>query len=330
MNNNPVVSIITTVHNEEKFISSAIESILNQSFYDYEFLIVDDASDDNTFDIIFAYSKFDSRIHIFQNKDNKGRSFSRNVALANTKGKYVMIFDGDDISANNRIETQLKFLQRNPDIDYVGSDCYYISQSNEISKPNLDLPLNHFDIYWKLFFSYPFYHTTTFGKRNLFIKAGGYPNELIVNEDIVLWMKMLNLGAKFANISERLAYYRIYEIPFHYLLNGLISKYVHKGFMSCFLNYEISPNIYNIIWETDATNLDPSLFSASNYFEAIQCLLDLYERFQKFAPDHDMYKIASSIENKLELILNKFKCNEIEENYLSLNNYSFNYNNPAS
>ena len=108
--NNPAISVIMTAYNTEKYIKEAIESILNQTFKDFEFIIVDDGSTDNTRLIIEEYAKKDRRIKILYNKKNLGIVKSLNKAIAIAKGKYIARMDSDDVSKLNRLEKQFVFM----------------------------------------------------------------------------------------------------------------------------------------------------------------------------------------------------------------------------
>ncbi|MDD2913253.1 MAG: glycosyltransferase family 2 protein, partial [Candidatus Pacebacteria bacterium] len=115
MKNNPKISIIMPVYNVETFLSEAIESVLNQTFYDFEFVIINDGSTDNSLEIIKNYEKKDSRIVLLDNKENLGITKSLNIGLNKARGEYIARMDGDDISEKERIEIQYDFLKKNRD-----------------------------------------------------------------------------------------------------------------------------------------------------------------------------------------------------------------------
>ena len=108
------------VYNEEKFLAESIGSILNQTYYNFELLILDDASTDNSFKIIKAYAKEDKRIKVLVNKTNKKQAKCRNRLLKNTKTEFIAWMDADDISLEDRLQTQMDFLKQNSNIDAVG------------------------------------------------------------------------------------------------------------------------------------------------------------------------------------------------------------------
>ncbi|MDQ3072975.1 MAG: glycosyltransferase family 2 protein, partial [Bacteroidota bacterium] len=115
----PLVTVLTSVYNGEEYLREAIESILNQSFTDYEFLIVNDGSTDKTAEILAGY--FDPRIRIIHNNKNKGLSFSLNSGLEASFGVYVARQDADDISLRDRLRKQVDFMEKNPQIHVCGT-----------------------------------------------------------------------------------------------------------------------------------------------------------------------------------------------------------------
>lgn len=118
----PLVTVFIPVYNAEQYLSEALESMLQQTYKNIEILLVDDGSTDHSVDVINSFH--DERIRLIQNEENKGIPYTRNVGLQEAKGKYMVIMDSDDISLPNRIEKQVDFLEKNSDIDAVGT--YYL------------------------------------------------------------------------------------------------------------------------------------------------------------------------------------------------------------
>ena len=117
--NKPLVSVVMPVYNREKYVGAAIESILAQTYTNFEFIIVDDGSTDHSVDIIQSYH--DPRIRLIQLPQNLGVSQARNTGNALARGNYIAVMDSDDISLPSRFEKQLAFLSRHPDIGICGS-----------------------------------------------------------------------------------------------------------------------------------------------------------------------------------------------------------------
>lgn len=131
----PKVSVLMSVYNSSRFIIESVESILGQTFKDFEFIIVNDCSTDNSLNIIKKYAKQDKRIVLIKNKKNIGLTKSLNKGLKIARGKYIARIDADDISLPNRLQTQYQFLEENPDIFLAGSGAIIIdSKGKEIGK----------------------------------------------------------------------------------------------------------------------------------------------------------------------------------------------------
>lgn len=110
---NPKVSVIMPAYNAEKFIEKTINSILNQTYTDFELLIIDDCSTDNTMDVVRRIK--DNRIRIINNKTNQGIAKSRNIGLANAKGEYIALMDNDDLTVVDRFEKEVCYLENHPE-----------------------------------------------------------------------------------------------------------------------------------------------------------------------------------------------------------------------
>ena len=130
-NNNPVVSVLMSVYNEEKYLRDSIESILSQSLTDFEFIITDDNSEDESHAILKDYTEKDSRIILIEHLKQKRLAYSLNEQIEIAKGRYLARMDGDDIAHPERLEKQVKFLEENKDIGMVGSYCREIDNSGK-------------------------------------------------------------------------------------------------------------------------------------------------------------------------------------------------------
>ena len=120
----PLISVVMSVFNSELYVKEAIDSILNQTFEDFEFIILDDGSTDKSVDIIQGYT--DSRIRFFQNDKNLGLRGSLNRGLQLAEGKYIARMDSDDIAVERRFEIQVKYLEQHPDVVMCGGNVHYL------------------------------------------------------------------------------------------------------------------------------------------------------------------------------------------------------------
>src|SRR5699024_7716859 len=111
MQTNPLISVITPAYNAEKFIHETIESVLAQTYTNWEMIIVDDCSSDKTADIVKSYEQEDSRIKLFQLEQNSGSAVARNTAMRNAGGKYIAFLDSDNLWYPEKLDKQLHFMQ---------------------------------------------------------------------------------------------------------------------------------------------------------------------------------------------------------------------------
>lgn len=201
----PKISCVMSVLNGEKYLKEAIESILRQTFTDFEFIIIDDGSKDKTADIVNSYQ--DNRI-VFIQHDHKGLPASLNRGILLSKGEYIARMDADDISLPERLEHQVEYLDNHPDFVLAGTagliideDGYYLGR---LEKPA------HLDIIrekLKIGIS-PFFHGSLVFRKSAAEKCGLYDERMITIEDWYLLTKMIKIG-KMTNLSDFLYQYRL-------------------------------------------------------------------------------------------------------------------------
>ena len=200
----PCISVVVSAYNSEKYIGYTIKSILKQSFRDFELLIVDDASTDETYKIISSFT--DSRIKIFRNDKNVGLTKNINFCIQKAKGKYIARIDSDDICTIDRLAIQYAFMESNPNIDVVGSDAYLINESGKILGVTKEVYTDR-DIKQKSIFMNPMIHPTIMVRSNL-IKDYMYDEQFRVCQDYDLWVRMIP-NCEFRNLDKPLIYYRL-------------------------------------------------------------------------------------------------------------------------
>lgn len=211
MNPNPLISVIMPVYNNDKYVSYAIESILNQTYKNFEFIIIDDCSTDSSWEIIQQYAKKDKRIKAYKNPENLKIVKTRNKGflLASKNAKYYAIFDSDDISLLNRLEKEMNFLEQNPNYGLVGSNIFIIDENNKKyafrKYPYLDKEIKK-----KILLFSPFAQPSVMIRSKLLKEIGYYDNRYtgIPCEDYDLWLRIIN-KSKGYNFKEPLIYYRI-------------------------------------------------------------------------------------------------------------------------
>lgn len=210
----PLVSVVMPVYNGGHYIRQAIQSIINQTYQNFEFLIVDDGSTDSSWKIIKNYQqKFPYKLKIFKLPKHIGTFAATNFALDRSKGKFIALMDCDDISHPDRLEKQVDYLQKNKDVIVLGSQVNVINEKGEIIGAK-SLPTGHHQIYKKFAVVYPLVHPSIMVRRILPNKKKfRYFAVYGVNDDYYTFFSILNLG-KFNNLQDRLLNYRIHKNNF--------------------------------------------------------------------------------------------------------------------
>lgn len=202
------LSVLMPAYNSATYLSIAIESILNQTFSNYEFIIVDDNSTDETLEILHKYAKQDSRIRVLENSTNLGRAGARNSALvANPKGKFIAVMDSDDISMPDRFFKQISFLEENKDVVALGTQVMNVDENDNATQEQTRLPETHGSLIWTMLYSVPFCNPSVMMRKKAVASVGLYKVGSPV-EDAEYWTRLAFMG-KFANLSEILLHYRM-------------------------------------------------------------------------------------------------------------------------
>jgi len=202
----PSISVLMPVYNSEKYVAEAIESILNQTFQDFEFLIIDDGSTDKTGKIAKSYK--DRRIKYFKNYSNLGVIKALNHGIRLSAGKYIARMDADDISLPNRLKIQYEYMENHRDIFVCGS---LIKVFGDIKKYIWDTPGENEVIKARMIFESSLAHSSTILRTSLFKEYGFKYDRLYKHvEDYWLWVKVSE-KFKLANISRVLLHYRVHK-----------------------------------------------------------------------------------------------------------------------
>ncbi|RJP58329.1 MAG: glycosyltransferase [Ignavibacteriales bacterium] len=199
-----MISVILPVYNGEKYLREAIDSVLNQTFSDFELLILNDGSTDSTEEVVKSYS--DGRIRYF-NLEHKGLPSTLNFGLQEAKFDYIARMDSDDICHPVRFEKQIDFLQANPDIDLLGSNLIIVNSVKRIQK-RVEYPECDKNIKDQLPSKCCIAHPTIMFKKQVVLSAGGYDNYSIA-QDWALYLKLLPLSI-FHNLQDYLITLRIH------------------------------------------------------------------------------------------------------------------------
>ncbi len=219
---NPKISVILPVHNAEKYIAAAINSILTQTVTDFELIIINDGSTDATLDIIKSYQLIDARIRLFS-QENKGLVTSLNNGINSAKGVWIARMDADDIALPQRFEKQLQWLEQTG-ADICGSWVQFFGTSD---KRILKHPCSSSAIKMNLLFGSPLAHPTVFMRTHL-IKELRYDPNWDKAEDYDLWERADRAGWKMTNIPEILLLYRQHDAQISILTSNKQQELTQK------------------------------------------------------------------------------------------------------
>lgn len=225
----PLLSVLLCTYNDEKYIKQAIDSILSQTFKDFEFIIVNDGSTDRTLEIIKQIR--DTRI-VLIDKSNTGLTDSLNIGVAVSKSNWIARIDGDDVAFENKFEEQVKFLKDN--VAVIGTQCEYINEYGIIGARS-HLPLTHNSIFKRgNSFKAMFIHPSVIINKKLLLKVGGFDKKIFAAEDLDLWLKLSNFG-ELLNLKEVYLQYRIHPNKISFLkrdeqmLNAAIAIFKNRN-----------------------------------------------------------------------------------------------------
>jgi len=203
--NKPQISVIMPVYNAGKYIKAAINSILNQTFTDFEFIIIDDCSEDNSVEIIKSFE--DPRIKLYE-RPRLGISEQLNFGIKNSNAELIARMDADDISLPDRLETQFKYLKGNKDLGLVGCNVSFID-NNDKKIIEKYYPEKNNEIEYMMPILTSVCHAASLTYKSVIIKVGEYTNSYEYAEDQDLFLRMLFSGVKMYNIQKALYCYRI-------------------------------------------------------------------------------------------------------------------------
>jgi glycosyltransferase involved in cell wall biosynthesis len=203
----PKATVVMSVHNGDKYLRESVESILNQTFADFEFIIVDDGSTDGTATILDGYT--DSRIVRLHNPQCLGPYPSANRALAVASGEFVARQDADDVSLPERLAQQVNFLEEHPEVGVVGAAVQIIDGSGNASE-TWRFPSEHGVLKWDLCFGNPIMHSTVMMSREVVNGVNGYDIEMEVAMDYDLWRRLSRV-TRLANLRDVLLFLRRHE-----------------------------------------------------------------------------------------------------------------------
>ncbi len=282
MQNSPLVSVVMSVFNTEKYLAEAIESILNQTYLHFEFIIIDDGSTDSSLEIIQEYAKKDGRIRVIVNSENLGLPRSLNKGIDMAQGVYIARMDPDDISLSDRFEKQINYLNAHPETFVLGGQLKCFGASDYISSNVVEKEI----LRWQLLLNIPVIaHPTAMINKQSLISIGKYPENSLHAEDRALWNELyIHSEFPISNLPDILYLYRIHESNVS-IINKNVQVLANIKFQLKLLKYEfdldIDENIINImnypkpVNFSDVRKLPDLIFELLNKYISIHNIKDI-------------------------------------------------------
>ena len=225
---NILVSVLLAIYKDDGFFDEALNSVLKQTYHNLEVIVVANNCDDKLWDKIIKYSEQDHRIVPLRLRMG-GLAFALNYGIEAAKGSYIARMDADDICLENRIEKQMDFLLKNPDVDILGTQIEYIDIfGQKVENGRTKVPIHHDEIVNFLKMRCAIFHPTVMFKKTKIIQLGGYKYGFY-GEDYELWIRSALSGLKFHNLNEVVLQYRIHE--------NQMSSSKAKNSIACLLRY---------------------------------------------------------------------------------------------
>lgn len=207
--NRNLVSVVLPVYNAALYLSEAIQSILNQTYSNFELIIIDDASTDNSWIIITQFAQQDKRIRTFRNERNLKLSKTLNLGIEHASGIYIARMDADDISLPDRLEKQVAYMNMHPEVGISGGSMEIMRATGDVFAKRT-YHLNDQDIRSHIFRYSPYSHPLIIMRKTILNKVGGYRDEYNPAEDYELYFR-IGAVSKFGNLSDTLLKYRVVD-----------------------------------------------------------------------------------------------------------------------
>lgn len=239
------------VYDAEKYLEDALESVIAQTFCDFELIIIDDSSKDRTGSIIARYQQKDNRIHTYR-QERRGLIDSLNKGCDLARGRYIARMDADDVSLPHRLEEQVKFMEGHPDIGVLGCGVQLINSQGERSLI-LKLPTEHGFLKWGLCFYCPIAHPTVMMRKDAVKFVGGYSKNMLHAEDYDLWRRLSSV-THLSNLPDVLLYLRKHDdnvSSVHVAEQRAASIRVSQLMISEILGENIDIDLVRRLWNKD-------------------------------------------------------------------------------
>lgn len=291
----PIVTILMSAYNAGEYIGEAIESMLCQTFTDFEFIIINDASTDNTGEVIAGFN--DSRIRYFRNSENKGLTKNLNAGLRLAKGEYIARMDADDVSLPNRLEMQVALMDDRPEFGLCGTWYTYFGavdgkKIETITDPDL--------LKTSLLVKNQFGHPTVIMRKDVLAAHNlRYDESLWTSQDYNLWLR-ISLHTKVINLGQSLVKYRLHPGQVINIHKKTSRPFTHKARIKFFREVGLK------VSQAEDEALHKSYFSESLNYEEFQTLRAFFDQLKAWNRKAKVYKestLSSVVDQKLKQML---------------------------
>jgi glycosyltransferase involved in cell wall biosynthesis len=205
------VTVLMVTHNEESCVEAAVSSLRDQSFEDWDLLVVDDASTDQTPALLAMLASGDRRVHVLRNAANVGLAASLNRGLRESKTDLIARLDGDDTCFPDRLAAQVRYLSEHPDVAVLGTGAELRDEQGRLLGVALR-PERHESLVARIFQENPFIHPSVMARREFFEACGGYDERLRRAQDYDLWLRGYR-RFRYQNLTRALIRYRVRRKP---------------------------------------------------------------------------------------------------------------------
>jgi glycosyltransferase involved in cell wall biosynthesis len=237
----PYISVIMPVHNGERFLGEAVESILAQTYRDFELIIVDDGSTDGTSALLERYRQVDPRVRLYQQPANRGVYISRNLACQHASGQVLALMDADDVSLPDRFQRQVEYLNQMPEIGVVGSAAQAIDEGGA-AQNLMNFPTMPGVLGWMILFSNFFVLSSVMIRRSIMEQLGYYRTDVNVGQDFDLWARAGRI-TQMVNLPEPLVKYRVWNgnmTAKRFTIQEQTANRVVRDNVSCWIGQEVT------------------------------------------------------------------------------------------
>lgn len=271
----PKVSVVMSAYNAARYLDEAIGSILNQTFREFEFIIINNGSTDATEAILDRYRKSDERIRLYHHE--QGLIAALNLGCRLARGQYIARMDADDVSSPYRLEKQLEYIERHPEIGVLGTWIFNIDENGSV-KNTWCPPANPKVLRWTHFFGVCVCHSTVLMRREVMEKLDFYRPEAIHGEDVDLWLRASAI-TEFGNVPEILSKYRVWSASTHQLALQL-RRSTHVQLLTDYIHnfLQTAPQV-EAVAGLRQTRIGPPLENLGQIHLTASLIWQLYDKF---------------------------------------------------